>query len=99
MRYTDLQGADVASRAQSGRQDVERTLRSIYDMRAQMDARVQNLLHTDITEHFNKTTGYNRNWISVCGPSVRESIKRVKLRAIKNVRPTTDWLVLKLSTS
>jgi hypothetical protein len=44
MRNTDLHGADPSSRTQAVRQEVERSLRDIYDICVQMEPSVQTLL-------------------------------------------------------
>jgi hypothetical protein len=98
MRNHDLHGADESSRAKANREEVERSLRVIYDARALMEPSVQTLLCKDITSHFSRTTRYTQNWLAVYGPLVRSSIRRAKERAIQNVRPITDWLRKKYTT-
>jgi hypothetical protein len=98
MRNHDLHGADESSQAKANREEVERSLRVIYDVRALMEPSVQTLLCKDITSHFSRTTRYNQNWLAVYGPLVRSSIRRAKERAIQNVRPITDWLRKKYTT-
>ncbi|KAI2499252.1 hypothetical protein MHU86_15239 [Fragilaria crotonensis] len=87
MRNKVLHGVDSRSQAQAERRVVERTLIDIYDIRHQMEPSVQELLNRDITDHFSKTLTCNENWlVAVYGPLVKQSVKRVKAKAIQGVK-------------
>ena len=75
------------------REEVERTLRDIYDMRAQMELSVQQLLCQNITTHFAKPLWYNKNWLAIHGPLVKQSIKRAKKKAIQGVRSIRQYFI------
>jgi exonuclease III len=91
MRNHDLHGENASKRARAEREEVERTLRDIYDMRAQMEPSVQQLLCNDITNHFAKPLWYNKNWVAIHGPLVKTSIKRAKKKAIQGVRSIRQY--------
>ena len=93
MRNKDLHGATESTRARAEREEVERTLRDIYDMRAQMEPSVQQLLCQDITTHFAKPLWYNKNWLAIHGPLVKQSIKRAKKKAIQGVRSIRQYFI------
>ena len=86
MRNADLHGDTETSKTRAEREDVERTLRDIYDLRAQMEPSVQRLLCQEITDHFAKPLWFNKNWLAIHGPLVKQSIKRAKKKAIQGVR-------------
>jgi hypothetical protein len=86
IRNKALHGADSRQQAMAERRTVERMLIDVYDNRNQLEPSVQQLLCRDITEHFSKTVGYNKNWLAVHGPLVKMSIKRVKEKAIQGVK-------------
>jgi hypothetical protein len=79
------------SQAQAERKAVERTLIDIYDMRTQMEPSVQRLLHQNLADPFSKTVAYNKNWLAVHGPLVRQSIKHAKVKAIQGVKSINHY--------
>ena len=92
MRNNDLHGADKREKAQADRTEVERTLREIYDIKCQLEPSVQQLLCQDITDHFNKSVWFNKNWLAIHAPLVTiMSLKRVKTRAIQGVRSIRSY--------
>jgi hypothetical protein len=91
MRNSDLHGATESSRARAEREEVERSLREIYDMREQMEPSVQQLLCQDITNHFAKPLWFNKNWLAIQGPLVRQSVKNAKKKAIQGVRSIRQY--------
>ena len=91
MRNQDLHGANESTKARAEREENERTLRDIYDMRAQMEPSVQQLLCQDIATHFEKPLWYNKNWLAIHGPLVKQSIKRAKKKAIQGVRSIRQY--------
>jgi hypothetical protein len=94
MRNNDLHGADKSEKAQAERTEVERTLREIYDIKCQLEPSVQQLLCQDITDHFNKSVWFNKNWLAIHAPLVTMSLKRVKTRAIQGVRSIRSYFTL-----
>ncbi len=77
--------------AQAEQREIERQLSDVYDLRPQMEPSVRQLLHRDLTEHLSKTVAYNKNWLSVYGPLVKQSIKRAKAKAIQGVKAITHY--------
>jgi acid phosphatase class B len=91
IRNKDLHGTNETARARAEREEVERTLRDVYDLREQMEPSVQQLLCRDITEHFAKPLWFNKNWLAIHGPLVKKSIKRAKQKAIQGVRSIRQY--------
>ncbi|KAI2507020.1 hypothetical protein MHU86_7405 [Fragilaria crotonensis] len=90
-RNQSLHGADSKSRNQAERREVDRMLADIYDARNQMEPSIQQLLCRDITEHSTKSVPYNKNWLAVYGPLVRQSIHRAKAKAIQGMKSITAY--------
>lgn len=86
MRNKDLHGATETAEVRAGREEVERSLRDIYDLLERMEPSVQQLLCRDIPDHFAKPIWLNENWLAVHGPLVKQSVKRAKKKAIQCVR-------------
>jgi hypothetical protein len=91
LRNKALHGADARLQMQAERRVVKRTLSDLYDYRNQMEPSVQQLLHRDLAEHFTKTVSYNKNWLAVHGPLIKQSIKRAKAKAIKGVKSIRSY--------
>ena len=91
IRNNDLHGADKNAKAQAERQEVERALRDIYDIKMQLEPSVQQLLCKDITDNFSKPVWYNRNWLAIHAPLAYASLKRAKARAIQGVRSIRSY--------
>ena len=91
MRNKDLHGSTETAKTRAEREEVERTLRDIYDLKEQMEPSVQQLLCQEITEHFAKPLWFNKNWIAIHGPLVKQSIKRAKKKAIQGVRSIRQY--------
>jgi hypothetical protein len=60
MRNKDLHGNNESAKARAEREEVERTLRDIYDLREQMEPSVQQLLCQELTDHFAKPLWFNK---------------------------------------
>ena len=91
MRNKDLYGDNESSRARAEREEVEGTLRDIYNLREQMEPSIQKLLCQEITDHFAKPFWFNKNWLAIHGPLVKNSIKRAKKKAIQGVRSIRQY--------
>jgi hypothetical protein len=85
-RNKDQHGSNESTRHRLEREEVERTLCELYDLKAQMEPSVQQVLCQDITDHFNKPLWYNKNWLAVHGPLVKQSIRRAQKKAIQGVK-------------
>ena len=70
--------ANETVKARADREETERTLRDIYDLRDQMEPSVQQLLCRELTDHFAKPLWFNKNWLAIHGPLVKQSVKRAK---------------------
>ena len=81
------------ARARAEREEVERTLRELYDLREQMEPSVQQMLCKEVSDHFAKPLwGYNKNWLAIHGALVKKSIKRAKKKAtIQGVRSIKQY--------
>ena len=90
-RNSDLHGATESLQARAEREEVERSLRDIYDMRDRVEPSVQKLLCQDITNHFAKPLWFNKNWLAIHGPLVRQSVRNAKKKAIQGVRSTPGY--------
>jgi hypothetical protein len=91
MRNKDQHGSNETTRNRIEREEVERTLREIYDLRAQMEPSVQQILCRDIADHYHKPLWFNKNWLAVHGPLVKKSIQRAKKHAIQGVRSIREY--------
>jgi hypothetical protein len=91
LRNKDQHGSTESTRARTEREEVERTLRDIYDLREQMEPSVQQLLCRDVTDHFVKPLWFNKNWLAVHGTLVKKSVRRAKKKAIQGVRSIRQY--------
>ena len=91
MRNKDKHGSNESTRNRIEREEVERTIRDIYDLREQMEPSVLEVLCRDIVDHFNKPLWFNKNWLAVHGPLVKKSIQRAKKKAIQGVRSIRQY--------
>jgi acid phosphatase class B len=91
LRNKDLNGATVTAKTRGDREEVKRMLREIYNLRNRMEPSVQQILCRDITDHFVKPLWFNKNWLAVHGPIVKQSVKRAKKKAIQGVRSIRQY--------
>jgi hypothetical protein len=91
LRNKDQHGSNESTRQRIEREEVERTLRELYDLKEQMEPSVQQVLCQDITDHFNKPLWYNKNWLAVHGPLVKQSIRRARKNAIQGVKSIRQY--------
>ena len=91
MRNQDLHGVNESTRARAEREETERTLRDIYDLREQMEPSVQQLLCKELADHFAKPLWFNKNWLAIHGPLVKKSVQRAKKKAIQGVRSIRQY--------
>ena len=85
-RNSALHGTTVTEKNEAIRQDVRRQLDAIYQNRSMMEPSVQALLLESQAEHEQQLLTTTRNWIAINGPVFQDSIRRVRKRAIQNVR-------------
>jgi hypothetical protein len=85
-RNQELHGCDAKTRAESERIDVRHQLRGIYHHKHHMEPRVQELLFDNVEQHYAVPTAITRNWLAIDTGLVRESMRRVKVKAIQGVR-------------
>ena len=84
MRNKDKHGSNESIRTRIEREEVERTLRDIYDLREQMEPSVQEVLCRDVADHFSKPLWFNKkNWLAVHAPLVKRSIQRAKKKQFR----------------
>ena len=92
MRNTDLHGTNESTRVRAEREETERKLRDIYDLREQMEPSVQQLLLCkDLADHFAKPLWFNKNWLAIHGPLVKKSVQRARKKAIQGVRSIRQY--------
>ena len=90
-RNKDKHGVDSTARAYAARQEVDRGLRELYELRYHMEPSVRELLCSDISGHYLKSTKYNQNWLLTHGPTIRSSVKSAKAKALQNMRSIREW--------
>ena len=91
IRNNDLHGTNETAKARADREETERALRDIYDLRDQMEPSVQQLLCRELTDHFAKPLWFNKNWLAIHGPLVKQSVKRAKKKAMQGVRSIRQY--------
>ena len=92
-RNQDLHGADERQRAEVETREVRRDIRDLYDLRARLDPHLQALFHPDIATQYERPNWFNRNWLAIHAPTMRENLKQVTVRAKAGVRSIRDFLV------
>ena len=90
-RNKDLHGADAAQRAQAETREVHRDLRDLNDVRDQLDPHVRALFQDTLNDQFAQPTWYNKTWVAIHGPVIRENLKRVAQRAKVGVRSIRQY--------
>ena len=91
IRNQERHGATISQQMQAEFQDVLRDLRDIYDKKPLMEPSIQKLLYPEVTDHLEKSTWFNKNWIAIHGPLAKASIKRAQERAIQGVRSIRQY--------
>ena len=90
-RNNALHGHNLSTQNTAIRREVRRQLEVIYQNRQMMEPSVQELLLENPMEHDQQQLTTTRNWLAVHGPVFRESIRRVRNRAIQNVRSIRSY--------
>jgi exonuclease III len=89
-RWTDrnkaLHGHNTATRTQAMRRETQRELENIYRQRPFMEPQVQALLLESPEAHTTQPVSTTRNWIATNRSVFRNSVRRVKTRALRGVR-------------
>jgi hypothetical protein len=85
-RNDDVHGKDAAAKAIAEKREVSRQLTTIYDQRTHMEPSAQSLLFPDIRTHLEQPPWVIQNWITINGPVFMTSVRKVKAKAIRNVR-------------
>jgi hypothetical protein len=91
LRNQDVHGNDQRTQAEASRREASRQLGEIYRNRNLYETHVQKLLHGDISDHEHHDFRVTRNWISVNAPIFRESLQRVKKRALSGMRSIRSY--------
>ena len=91
LRNQDVHGNDKVTREQAARREVDTQLRALYESRYDMEPSVQQILETDVEQHVQRPVWLNRNWLAIHAPIVRESVRRVRERAIRGVRSIATY--------
>ena len=89
-RWTDRNKAlhchNTAKRTQAMRRETQRELETIYRQRPFMEPQVQALLLESPDVHTTQPVSTTRNWIATNRNVFRNSVRRVKTRALRGVR-------------
>jgi hypothetical protein len=85
-RNQALHGTTSAEKNDAMRRDARRQLEVIYQSRHLMEPSVQALLYDEPEEHDRQQLTTTRNWLAQHSQVFKESIRRVRSRAIQNVR-------------
>lgn len=92
-RNKDLHGADERSRAQAETRELQRKLRELYDLKAQLSTAVQDLMYEEVTEHYDRPNWVNKNWIAIHEPVIKADLKRVATRIRAGTRSIRKFLI------
>jgi hypothetical protein len=90
-RNSALHGNTLTAKNEAIRKDVRRQLDAIYQNRSMMEPSVQALLLESPAAHEQHLLTTTRNWIAINGPVFQESIRRVRKRALHNVRSIRSY--------
>ncbi|KAI2494762.1 hypothetical protein MHU86_19757 [Fragilaria crotonensis] len=85
-RNQELHGRDVATRMEAESKEVRRQLNDIYMRRQQLEPCVQDLLFEEVEQHYEVSTAVTKNWLRINSGLFRDSMRRVKTKAIQGVR-------------
>ena len=93
MRNGEVHGTSAAAtRAQAQRREVGRQLTEIYASQEFMEPAAQALLEEDQDAHATRPThAVIQNWLSMVGPVIRRSVRRVKKTSLQGVRSLREY--------
>ena len=91
LRNEELHGRDTISTERAERQEIKRALKEVYELRPQLEPRVQDLLMRNEQDHMQRPLWVTRNWLAVNAPAIQESARRVKSKAIKGVKSIRSY--------
>ena len=90
-RNQALHGTTTAEKNAATRREVRRQIEVIYQNRHSMEPSVQSLLYDGPEDHDCQNITTTRNWLAQHGQVFKESIRRVRSRAIQNVRSIRSY--------
>ena len=90
-RNQALHGKTASEKTAAIRQETRRQLEIIYQNRHLMEPSVQELLLNQPEDHDSHQTATTQNWLAQNAPLFKESIKRAKRRALRNVRSIRSY--------
>ena len=90
-RNTALHGHNATTRTQAQRRETQRQLEEIYSQRSFMEPQVQALLLASPEAHTTQTVSTTRNWIATNRNVFKNSVRRVKTRAIRGMRSIQSY--------
>jgi hypothetical protein len=93
-RNQELHGRNVATRMAAESKEVRRQLNDIYMRRQQLEPRIQDLLFEEVEQHYEVSTAVTKNWLRINSGLFRDSMRRVKTKAIQGVRLIRTYLHL-----
>jgi hypothetical protein len=85
-RNLEVYGHDRASQLAAELAETRRQLDNVYAQRTMMEPCVQELLLPDATHHSQHSLTTTKNWLAIHSPLFKESVRRVKAKAIQGVR-------------
>ena len=90
-RNKAVHGHNATTRQQAIRREVQRQLDTIYQQKGMMEPSVQELLYDSPEDHQLRSLHTTRNWLAQHTAVFKESIKRVRTRAIQGVRSIRSY--------
>ena len=91
LRNKELHVRDTISTERAECQEIKRALNEVYELRSQLEPRVQELLMRNEQDHMQRPRWVTWNWLAVNTPAIQESARRVKSKAIKEVRSIRSY--------
>jgi hypothetical protein len=90
-RNQAVHGNTATTRNEAIRREVGRQLEVIYQNRHLMEPSVQEILYDQPEDHARQPITTTRNWLAQYAPVFKESIRRAKSRALRNVRSIRSY--------
>ena len=84
-RNRDLHGFDDRTKREAQRQEAERALRDIYDVRERLEPSVRDLIVGEVEDHRDRPLWVVRNWLAIHTPLVHASLKAFTRKALNGV--------------
>jgi hypothetical protein len=90
-RNQTVHGNTTTTRNEAIRREVRRQLEVVYQNRHLMEPSIQEILYDQPEDHDRQPLMTTRNWLAQYAPVFKESIRRAKSRALRNVRSIRSY--------